>query len=99
MVDKDFASALLAEQLGADLLVLLTDVAAVELDWGTPNARALRETTVQELRDHPFAAGSMGPKIAAASAFVSHTGLPAAIGALSDAAAVVHGTAGTRIVH
>jgi carbamate kinase len=99
VVDKDLASALLAEQLHADLLVLLTDVAAVELDWGTPNARPLRETTVHELQQHSFAVGSMGPKIAAATSFVTRTGLPAAIGSLSDAAAVVHGTAGTRIVH
>lgn len=98
VVDKDLAAALLAEQLGADLLVLLTDVAAVELDWGTPNARALREITAHELREHQFAPGSMAPKIAAATSFVTHTGLPAAIGALSDAASVVHGTAGTRIV-
>jgi carbamate kinase len=99
VVDKDLATALLAEQLGADLLVLLTDVTAVELDWGTPNARVLHETTVGELRRHEFAAGSMGPKVAAATAFVAKTGLPAAIGALRDAAAVVHGTAGTRITH
>ena len=98
VVDKDLATALLAEQLGADLLVLLTDVAAVELDWGTPNARALREVTVRELRKHQFAPGSMAPKIAAATSFVAHTGLPAAIGALSEAVSVVHGTAGTRIV-
>ncbi len=99
VVDKDLATALLAEQLGADLLVLLTDVAAVELDWGTPNARALHETTVHELRQHHFAAGSMGPKIAAATVFVTNTGRPAAIGALSEAADVVRGIAGTRIVN
>lgn len=97
VVDKDLATALLAERLGADLLVLLTDVAAVELDWGTPNARALRETTVHELRRHRFATGSMGPKIAAAVSFVANTGRPAAIGALSEAADVVRGLAGTRI--
>jgi hypothetical protein len=89
----------LAERLGADLLVLSTDVAAVELDWGTPNARVLREATVSELRKHHFAAGSMGPKIAAATAFVAKTGRTAAIGALSEAADVVRGIAGTRIVN
>jgi carbamate kinase len=97
VVDKDLTSALLARELGADLLVLLTDVAAVELDWGTPNARPLRETTLRELDQHSFAAGSMGPKIAAATAFVSATGRPAVIGALADATAAVNGTAGTRI--
>ena len=97
VVDKDLATALLAEDLGADLLVLLTDVAAVELDWGTPKARPLRETTVGAFRDHQFAAGSMGPKIAAATAFVSNTGRTAMIGALAEAPAVVAGAAGTRI--
>ena len=97
VVDKDLATALLAEQLGADLLLLLTDVAAVELDWGTPVARPLRETTVRELRSHCFAGGSMGPKVTAAFSFVTNTGKPAAIGALADAAAVVNGTAGTIV--
>lgn len=97
VVDKDGASALLAEGIGADLLVLLTDVGAVELDWGTPRARALRETTVEALRHCRFETGSMGPKVEAASRFVENTGRPAVIGALSDAAAVVAGAAGTRI--
>jgi carbamate kinase len=98
VVDKDLTSALLARDLGADLLVLLTDVAAVELDWGTPNARPLRETTVQELEGARWAAGSMGPKIAAACEFVRGTGRPAVIGALAAAAEAVNGTAGTRII-
>jgi carbamate kinase len=97
VVDKDLATALLAEQLGADLLLLLTDVPAVELDWGTPNARPLRDTTVRELQAQSFAAGSMGPKVAAAISFVTNTGNVAAIGALADAAAVVDGTAGTQV--
>jgi carbamate kinase len=97
VVDKDLASALLARQLDADLLLLLTDVAAVELDWGTPKARALRCTTPAELGRHQFAAGSMAPKVEAATSFVRSTRKRAAIGALADAAAVVAGTAGTTI--
>ncbi|HTK16448.1 MAG TPA: carbamate kinase [Acidimicrobiia bacterium] len=97
VVDKDLATALIAEELGADLLVLLTDVAAVELDWGTPDARPLHQTTVRELHEYEFAPGSMGPKVAAAMSFVTSTGRPAAIGALADAAAVVNGTAGTIV--
>jgi carbamate kinase len=97
VVDKDLASALLAQLLGADMLVLLTDVPAVQFDWGTAKARVVRETTRRELAKHQFAAGSMGPKIAAAASFVAATGCPAAIGALADAAAVVAGDAGTRI--
>jgi carbamate kinase len=97
VVDKDLATALIAEELGADLLVLLTDVAAVELDWGTPDARPLRQTTVRELQDYEFAPGSMGPKVAAAMSFVTSTGRPGAIGAVADAAAVVKGNAGTIV--
>jgi carbamate kinase len=97
VVDKDLATARLAEELGADLLVLLTDVPAVEVEWGTPAARPLHDVSVRELQRYRFAAGSMGPKVAAASSFVAHTGNPAAIGALADAAAVVHGTAGTIV--
>jgi len=98
VVDKDLTSALLARQLDADLLVLLTDVPAVELDWGTPDARALGTVTSTEVRRHQFAAGSMGPKVEAALSFVRSTRRPACIGALADAAAIVGGTAGTRIV-
>ncbi|HEX5616092.1 MAG TPA: carbamate kinase [Acidimicrobiia bacterium] len=97
VVDKDWAAALLARQIGADRLVLLTDVPAVELDWGLPNARPLTHATPDELRAHRFAAGSMEPKVAAATWFVSTTGRTAAIGALADAVAVANGTAGTRI--
>jgi len=98
VVDKDLASALLARQLGADLLLLLTDVPAVEFDWGTPKARPVRSVTTAELAQQHFEAGSMGPKIEAASSFVRSTGGRAAIGALADAVAVVAGTAGTTIV-
>ena len=67
VVDKDLASALLARQLSADLLLLLTDVPAVQLDWGTPKARPVHEISTNELRHHQFAAGSMGPKVEAAA--------------------------------
>jgi carbamate kinase len=98
VVDKDLASALLARQLSADLLLLLTDVAAVELDWGTPDARPLHTVTTTELEQHTFASGSMAPKVEAASSFVRSTPGRAAIGALADAAALVGGTAGTSIL-
>ncbi len=98
VVDKDLASALLARQLSADLLLLLTDVPAVEIDWGTPEARAVRTATPTELQQHHFAAGSMAPKIQAAASFVRSTHQRASIGALADAVAIVHGTAGTTIV-
>jgi carbamate kinase len=98
VVDKDLAAALLATRLGADALLLLTDVPAVETNWGTPNARALHEATPAELRGLALAAGSMGPKVEAASRFAEATGGRAVIGALEDAAALLDGTAGTNVI-
>lgn len=99
VIDKDHASALLARLIGAEGLVMLTDVAAVELQFGTPNARAIRRATPAMLADHAFPAGSMGPKIEAACSFVNRTGGFAAIGALDQLAAILKGRAGTRIDH
>jgi carbamate kinase len=97
VVDKDHAAALLARELGADVLLLLTDVPAVEIAYGTPAASPLGHTTVADLATHAFAPGSMQPKIDAACWFVSTTGGRAAIGSLSDAAAILAGDAGTQI--
>lgn len=98
VVDKDATSALLAAELGADALLLLTDVAAVFEDWPAPAARPLRRVSASELRRRAFAPGSMGPKVEAACTFAERTGKPAAIGALDDAARVLAGEAGTQIV-
>ena len=98
VIDKDLASSLLARQVGADMLLMLTDVDAVYVDWGTPTARALGHVQASEISARDFAAGSMGPKIEAAVEFANSTGKPAAIGRLDDAAAIVAGTSGTRIV-
>jgi carbamate kinase len=97
VVDKDLAAALLAEGLGADALLMLTDVAAVEVGWGTPEARPLTDVSPGGLREFTFAAGSMGPKIDAASRFAERTGGLAGIGALADAAAILAGERGTRV--
>ena len=97
VIDKDKAAALLAEQLDADVLLLLTDVEAVQLGWGTPGSTPLSQTTVEELRGHVFAPGSMGPKVEAACRFVERTGGAAAIGSLDQAAAILAGAAGTTI--
>jgi len=97
VIDKDHASALLAGLIGADGLIMLTDVAAVALDFGTPNARAIRHATPAMLADYAFPAGSMGPKVEAACAFVNETGGFAAIGALEEVAAILDCAAGTRI--
>jgi carbamate kinase len=97
VVDKDLAAALLGERLGADVLLILTDVQAVERDWATERARPIRHATPRELRGLDFAAGSMAPKIEAACRFVENTGGTAAIGALERAPAVLAGTAGTLV--
>jgi carbamate kinase len=98
VIDKDLSAAALAAQLGADFFLLLTDVPAVERDWGTAAAHALTETTPDELRLLHFENGSMGPKVEAACRFVDATGRIAAIGALDQAIAIVAGRAGTRVV-
>ncbi|MCW2867980.1 MAG: Carbamate kinase [Marmoricola sp.] len=97
VVDKDFTAALVAEQLGADALVMLTDVEAVMTGYGTPGQRALAAVTPADLAAEDFPAGSMGPKVAAACRFVERTGGRAAIGSLAAAAQVVDGTAGTQV--
>jgi carbamate kinase len=97
VVDKDRAAALLAEGLGADALLMLTDVPAVELDHGTPDARPLADVDAAALAEASFAPGSMGPKVEAACRFAERTGGLAAIGALGDAAAILGGERGTRV--
>jgi carbamate kinase len=98
VIDKDRASALLAEGLDADLLVVATDTDAVYLDWGTPAQRAIRAAAPEHLSQFGFAEGSMGPKVEAASRFAaSAPGRVAVIGALGDLPQMLAGTSGTRI--
>jgi len=73
VIDKDRASELLARQLRADMLMLLTDVDAVYRDFGEPTARAIATVGALSLQSDQFAIGSMGPKIEAATRFVSRT--------------------------
>jgi carbamate kinase len=97
VVDKDHTAALLARQIQADVLVLLTDVRGVLEGFGTPDERVIRRTTPAELRRMDLPVGSMAPKAEACASFVEATGRVAAIGALDDALAVVQGRAGTRV--
>jgi carbamate kinase len=97
VIDKDLCSALLAADLGADILVLATDVEGVFLDWGEPEQRLIGPTTPAELRSHDFAAGSMGPKVDAAARFAEGSGGRAAIGSLTDLAGLLDGTTGTQV--
>ena len=98
VIDKDLSAALLAGGLGAGFLLLLTDVDAVERDWGRKRTAKIGQTTSGELRRMRFESGSM-PKIEAACRFVERTGGIAAIGALADTAALLRGETGTRVAH
>jgi carbamate kinase len=97
VIDKDLASALLAEQLDADLLVIATDVDGVYTDWGTPGQARLGRVSPEQLSDLELPAGSMGPKVEAACGFARSTGNEAVIGSLTDITDIVVGTAGTRV--
>ncbi len=97
VVDKDLTASVLAEALEADGLLILTDTPHVVRDFGTPGAQPITRATPGALRAMEFPAGSMGPKIEAACRFVELTGDLAAIGRLSDAEAMIDGTAGTII--
>jgi carbamate kinase len=97
VIDKDAASALLAQSLAADALLLLTDVDAVYVDWQGARERPIRRGSPASLGRLDLPAGSMGPKVAAARRFVAATGRRAGIGRLEDAAAVLAGTAGTTV--
>jgi carbamate kinase len=99
VIDKDLASAVLAADLNADALLIVTDVDAVYADWGTPNQRPIRAATPAELAKAEFAEGSMGPKVRAACQFVAQSGgrAVAAIGSINDAAGLLDGSAGTSV--
>ena len=97
VIDKDLASALLAIELDADALVIVTDVDAVYSGWGTPGQRAIRRATPEALGKSEFAEGSMGPKVKAACTFVERTGRTAAIGSITETPALLRGEAGTTV--
>ena len=97
VVDKDLTSAVLAEALEADLLLVLTDVPNVVRGFGTASAEPILRATPALLRREDFPAGSMGPKVEAACRFVEITGDTAGIGRLEDAVAITHGHAGTIV--
>lgn len=97
VIDKDAASALLADQLDAQALLMLTDVDAVYLGWGNQGAAAIRRTSAAALRGHDFAEGTMAPKVQAACDFAERSGGIAGIGRLQDAEAILAGEAGTLV--
>jgi carbamate kinase len=97
VVDKDLTAAELAITLKADRLLVLTDVPALIRGYGTPGAQPIRAIDAVALSAMTFPAGSMGPKVEACIRFVRATGQAAAIGALTDAAGILAGRAGTTI--
>ncbi len=97
VIDKDLAAALLAHQLGADALLLVTDVDAIELHHGTPAARPLSDTTPAQLRSLNLPPGSMGPKAEAAARFIEGGGKLASVCSLAHASDALAGKAGTLV--
>lgn len=97
VIDKDLASSVLARDIGADMLVIATDVSGVFVDFGLPTQRLIAGAHPDALEAMAFPAGSMGPKVAAASAFARETQGDAYIGALDDFADMLHGKSGTRV--
>ena len=102
VIDKDLASALLAEDLRAHALVILTDVDRIYRAYGTPEQRPLEELTVDEahelLADGEFPAGSMGPKVEALCRFVAATGGLGVVTSIDQCDRALSGEVGTRVV-
>ena len=101
VIDKDFASAKLAELIHADMLFILTAVDRVAINWGKPDQKALSQMTIREAeqycREGHFAPGSMLPKVQAAVSFAK-TGGTATIASLDKAVLALKGISGTRII-
>jgi carbamate kinase len=102
VVDKDLAAAILAHEVGATTLLVLTDVKKVQRGYGSFMPEDIDRMTLKEaaamLKKGEFGAGSMGPKVEAAMGFVKAGGTRAVIAGLEDASAALQGAAGTEIV-
>lgn len=99
VIDKDRAATMIGKELGAQGLLILTDVPAIAIDYGTDQQKFIQTTSpnqLETLTEH-FPAGSMGPKVEAAIDFVRATDGWAAIGSLNDASKIIAGEAGTTI--
>jgi carbamate kinase len=101
VIDKDLAGEILAEEVGADTFLILTDVECVKLDYGKPSERPIYRMTVDEakryLSEGHFLPGSMGPKVEACIRFIEHGGERAIIASLKDGVEALEGRAGTHI--
>jgi len=101
VIDKDLASAVLAEEVGVDIFLIATDVEAVAIHYGKPEQRFLRKITAAQakgyLRDGHFPPGSMGPKVEASLQFAERRGGRAIITSIDAIEDAVEGRAGTEI--
>ena len=102
VIDKDLCAERLAEEVGADALLILTNVERVKVDFGTPSERSLDQLSLDDakrlLAEGQFPPGTMGPKVMACVRFVEHGGKMGVIGLLEQALDALDGRAGTRLV-
>jgi carbamate kinase len=102
VIDKDLASARLAEEVGVDIFLIATDVQGAALHYNQEDEQFIRTMTVTEGKQYlmagHFPTGSMGPKVEAALQFVQHTRKRAVITSISAIQEAVHGHAGTEII-
>ncbi len=101
VIDKDLASSKLAEQIGANILLIATDIEKVALNYGTPNQKDLEKLSISEakkyLEEEQFPVGSMGPKIQAVINFMEAGGEKAIITSIEKIREALEGRAGTQI--
>jgi carbamate kinase len=102
VIDKDLAAAVMARDIGAELLIIFTDIEKVAINFGRPDQKNLDEVTLAELKayrnDEHFPPGSMGPKIEAAISFLENGGREVVIGSIGKGFDSIKGQAGTRII-
>lgn len=97
VVDKDRASNVLAQGLDADGLIMLTDIDAVETNFGKPDSKKIKQASPEAMNELSFAKGSMAPKVESACEFVKVGGKFSGIGSLFDAVDIINGVKGTMI--
>lgn len=97
VIDKDMSASIMAAELDADALLILTDAPSIALNWGTPEQSEIKEISPEKLREYNFAKGSMGPKVDAVCRFAETGKGFGAVGRLEDALDILNGKAGTII--
>jgi len=102
VIDKDLGAERLASQVGADVLMILTDVMGAAVNYGTPSEKWLGKVSLDQMKEYEkaehFKKGSMGPKVRALIRFLEHGGKEGIIASLDRAVEALHGEAGTRVV-